>query len=519
MSVKSETNTDLEQGQPERDHESLNGLTVELSSDNKILSEKANSPQMPALPEKNLYEIGFDGADDPEHPHNWQLRTKVLYSCIVGLCAFSVSMGSAMFASAGPVVGEVYHVGPTVTALGTSLFVFGFASGPVIWGPMSETFGRKPILIISSFGYVCFCFATGTSKDIQAIMICRFFEGFVGAAPLVVVPAAMADLFPMRVRGLATTIFIILLFGGPMFAPIVSAFIVKNENMGWRWTQYIAGILGALALFLTTFVFQETYGPVILINKAKRLRRETGIWGIYAPKEEAELNFQILVQNNLARPLVMLVKEPILLTLTIYNAFIYGIMYLFLTAVPFIFTENYKMIPGVAELPYISMFIGTLIGGVISVFFERRFGRILTQNGGKAIPEERLPPMMVGSVFFAIGMFWMGWTGDFPDKIHWIVPTIGAAPVGIGLMTVFLPSFNYIIDCYLTFAASALAGNAFLRSAFGGAFPLFARQMFVNLGVRYACTLLGGVGVLLIPVPFLFYKYGKAIRTKSNYAF
>lgn len=73
---------------------------------------------------------------------------------------------------------------------------------------------------------------------------------------------------------------------------------------------------------------------------------------------------------------------------------------------------------------------------------------------------------------------------------------------------------NYIIDCYLMFAASAMAANTFLRSMFGGAFPLFARQMFVNMKIQWVGILLGCVSVVLLPVPFLFYSYGRKIREK-----
>ncbi|KAI5906327.1 Major facilitator superfamily multidrug transporter FLU1, partial [Candida parapsilosis] len=83
---------------------------------------------------------------------------------------------------------------------------------------------------------------------------------------------------------------------------------------------------------------------------------------------------------------------------------------------------------------------------------------------------------------------------------------------------IFLPTMNYIIDCYLYVAASALAGNTFLRSGFGAAFPLFTTQMFNNLTIKWAATLLGCLGALMIPVPFLFYKYGGYIRSKSKFA-
>lgn len=505
-------------------------LSRRMTGADKLIEESNNTndplPPMgggrdypPLLPDREPYFVSFDGPKDPMNPQNLSSKVKIVYCFTVGLSALSASLGSAMFAAAGPVLEALFHVGPTVTALGTSLFVFGFASGPVLWGPLTELFGRKPLMIVSSFLYTCFCFAVGTSYTMDAIMICRFFAGFCSGCAFVAAPGVLADVYGPATRGIATSAFAMVLFGGPMLAPILSAFIVKNPNMGWRWTQYITGIVAGFALFCNVFFLEETHHPIILARKAEILRRRTGNWGIIAPHEEVKLDFKEVVEKNLFRPVVMLFTEPIIFLITLYNAFIYGILYLCLTAIPLIFQVHYQFIPGVAELPYLSMFVGTLIGGLICLLFEKRFFRIMMANGGKPIPEERLPPMMIGSFFFAIGLFWLCWAGNYADKVHWIVPTIGAAPIGIGLIAIFLPCINYIIDCYLFFAASALAANTLLRSAFGAAFPLFARQMFVNMGTEWAGTLLGCFAIVLIPVPFLFYKYGRTLRDKSKYGF
>lgn len=479
----------------------------------------AGKPYPPPVPDRDPYAVAFDGADDPEFPHNWLLLRKMVICACVALSALAVSMGSAMFSEGAALLQEEFHIGSVVATLGTSLFVFGFASGPVIWGPLSELYGRKTVLIPSGFGYVCFCFAAGAAKDIQTVMLCRFFAGFVGAAPLVVAPAAMSDVFSAGSRGRAMTIFAMVLFGGPMLAPILGGFTAKNSTLGWRWTSYFSGIIGAAALVCVVLFCDETHHALILVRKAEVLRRRTGNWGIHAPHEEVSLSIKEICQKNIMRPLVMLITEPILLLITIYNSFIYGLLYLFLTVVPLIFQGMYGFSQGVAELPYLSMLIGVFTGGFISIFMEKRFVRVMAANGGKPVPEERLPPMMVGGFFYTAGLFWLGWAGAFGPRVHWIVPTIGAAPIGVGLIMLFLPSINYIIDCYLFFAASALAGNTFLRSAFGAAFPLFARQMFEGMQIKYAATFLGCLSAVMIPVPFLFYKYGKSIRAKSKYAF
>lgn len=437
---------------------------------------------------------------------------------MVAISALSVSLGSALFAEAGPMIETLFHVGPVVATLGTSLYVLGFASGPVIWGPLSEIYGRNMVLLPSAFGFVCFSFAVATAENLQTVMICRFFAGFIGAAPMVVAPAALADLFGPGTRGKAMAIFAMVLFGGPMLAPIFGGFIVKNPHLGWRWTSYFSAIVGVIAVLSLLFLYSETHHPIILVKKAETLRRRTGNWGIHAPHEELSLSFKEIAEKNITRPIVMLLTEPILFLISFYNSFIYGLLYMMLTAVPMVFGGNYGWSSGVAELPYLSMFIGCAIGGLICIYFESGFNKKMIANGGRPIPEERLPPMMVGSVLFAVGLFWFGWAGDFPEKVHWIVPTIGLAFVGAGLITIFLPCLNYIIDCYLMYAASALAGNSFMRSSFASAFPLFSRQMFTAMHIKYGGTLLGCVALLMMPVPFLFYRYGAAIRKKSKYS-
>jgi DHA1 family multidrug resistance protein-like MFS transporter len=277
--------------------------------------------------------------------------------------------------------------------------------------------------------------------------------------------------------------------------------------------------MGSLGLVLDLAFFQETYHPIILRNKARELRRRTGNWGIYAQHETIELDIRDIVTKNLVRPLYMLVVEPILLLITIYTAFIYGILYLCLEAYPIIFSR-YGFKGGVTELPYLSLLIGEILGALASIFiFEPMYIKAMKKTGNKIVPENRLPPMMVGGICFPIGIFWLCWTGAYSAHVHWIVPTIAGAFIGGSLLLIFLPAINYVVDSYLLFAASALAGNTFLRSTFGAVFPLFATQMFNGMHIQWAGTLIGLIGLLLAPVPFLFFKFGKSIRRRSKYAF
>jgi DHA1 family multidrug resistance protein-like MFS transporter len=472
----------------------------------------------PSLGDRDPYKVDFDGPNDPIHPHNWPLKRKLPICASLGFTTLVAAWSSAIYATAVDEVMAEFHVGLVVAILGVSLYVMGFAAGPILWAPLSELFGRKMPIMVSFCGFTIFQFAVATAKDFQTLMLCRFFGGFFGAAPTVVVSAAFADIFNNEQRGKAMAIFTLMVFCGPTAAPVVGGFIV-NSHLHWQWTEYITGIMGALALVLDYFIFKESYHPVILTQKASDLRRRTGNWGIYAPHEVVELDMAELISVNVARPLRMLFTEPILLLVTIYQAFIYGILYLLLEAYPIVFS-GYGFKGGIVELPYLSLTIGMVIAGLsIVLYFEPYYVKKLVANGGKPVPEARLPPMILGGILFPTGIFWFTWSGNYPHHVHWMVPTVSGLFTGYGLLAIFLASINYIVDSYLFFAASALAGNTFLRCSFGATFPLFATAMFDNLGINWAGTVLGCIGVVLAPVPVLFYLCGKKLRVKSKFAF
>lgn len=473
-------------------------------------------PYPPALPDREPYEVTFDGPDDPTHPYNWPVRKKVLLSVILGLNSIGVAMGSSIFASAVQQVSRDYHVALVVAILGVTLFVFGFAASPVIYAPLSELYGRQGMLIVSSFGFTLFQFAVATAKDLQTILICRFFGGFIGAAPLAIVPAAFFDMFDNESRGTAVTIFALGVFVGPIMAPVFGSYIVQYTT--WRWTEYVTGIYAGCITLLIAYFYEETHHPTILVRKARMMRQMSGNWGIHAAHEDAQLSIKEIAEKTVTRPIRMLFTEPILFCITLYHSFVYGILYLLLEAYPIVFQEKYGFLKN-GELPYIALIIGMLVNAGYNVYTEKDYIRAVRANGGKPLPEARLKPMILAGIVFPIGILWFCWTGNYPKKVHFMVPTVAGSFIGFGLIGIFLPCFNYIIDSYLILSASAIAGNTFMRSAFGAAFPLFAGFMFHNMGVNWAGLLLGLFALAMVPVPLLLLKYGRYLRGKSKYAF
>ncbi|PGH02557.1 hypothetical protein GX51_04584 [Blastomyces parvus] len=458
--------------------------------------------------------VDFDGPDDAYNPMNWPFRKKAITTLLYGLTTMGSTWSSAVYSPGIAQVDAEFNVPNEVGVLGVSLLLFGFGLGPLLWAPLSELYGRKPAVLFPYFIAAIFMFTAGSAKDIQTVMISRFFCGFFGSAPITNTGGVLSDLFPPEQRAAAIVGYALAVIGGPSLGPIVGAAIVQS-HLGWRWTEYITGIMMMFFLTLDIIFIDESYPPSLLVKKARRLRYETGNWALHARHEEWDVSFVEMANKYLIVPFQLLCT-PICFLVAIYASFVYGILYLSLSSFPIAFIEVRGWGQLVGHLPFLGLLVGVLFGSCANLYNQKFYLKKFHANNRRPVPEARLPPMMIGSVFFSAGLFIFGWTS--PPHIHWIGQVIGTVSMGFGFLTVFQAALNYLIDTFPTVSASAVGANTFLRSCFAGAFPLFAKAMYGRLGVPWASSLLGFMSVPLIPIPYLFYIYGKRIRAKGKWS-
>ncbi len=265
------------------------------------------------------------------------------------------------------------------------------------------------------------------------------------------------------------------------------------------------------------FTIPETHPPTVLMNKARRLRRLNPEKYAYvqSPAEAAGRSLRAVYKVALLRPWQILF-DPISFLVAIYLSMVYMLLYMLFTIYPIVFQMKRGWNVGVGELPLIGTVVGASLGGAIVFWGSSRDAKKLEQ-GIKMSPEDRLGNAMFAGILFPICMFWFAWTANF-DSIHWIVPTLAGTFLSTSILLIFVGYLNYLTDSYLMYTASAMAANTICRSACGAAAPLFTEQMFTALGVGGGGSLIGGVAVLLAPIPFVFYKYGEKIRVKSRFA-
>ncbi len=291
--------------------------------------------------------------------------------------------------------------------------------------------------------------------------------------------------------------------------------MVAQPWLGWRWTEYLTGILQCFILVFAIIFIDESYPPRLLVYKARRLRHDTGNWALHAKFEEWDVSITELARKFLLRP-IQLLCTPVCFLVALYASFCYGILYMQLGSIPIIFGEVRAWSPFVAVLPFLCILIGAILGALANIYNQILYNKAYHAAGNRAVPEKRLPPMMVGSVLFCSGQFLTGWTAS--PNIHWIVPCIGLVLLGTGFFTIFQAALNYLVDTFQEYAASAVAANTFLRSCFAGAFPLVVGPLYHNIGIGPGSSITGGFAALLIPVPYVFYIYGRRIRAQSKWS-
>ena len=164
--------------------------------------------------------VTFDGEDDPYKPRNWTTRQKVVTTALYGLTTAGSTFASSVYSAGIRQVAEDFHVGTEVSSLGISLLLFGFGTGPLLWAPLSEVYGRKTAVLIPYFISACFAVATATAENIQTVCITRFFAGFFGSAPVTNTGGVLNDLFAPDTRGLAMVGYAMAVVGGPIIGPI-----------------------------------------------------------------------------------------------------------------------------------------------------------------------------------------------------------------------------------------------------------------------------------------------------------
>jgi MFS family permease len=192
---------------------------------------------------------------------------------------------------------------------------------------MREAFiktGRAIVLHISMAIFFIFSIACAVAQNTAQLAVFRFLSGLGGGAPLAIGAGVLADMWEAKERGKAVAVFSMGPPIAPTIAPIIAGFISLRTT--WRWIMWVLVFATGFTFVFGILFLDETFAPVILARKAKKLRKETGnmeLVTIFEATEEGESLWH-RIGKNLIRPAKLLTGNPIVFVLSLYMALTYG---------------------------------------------------------------------------------------------------------------------------------------------------------------------------------------------------
>ena len=456
--------------------------------------------------------VDWDGPDDPEKAMNWPTRKTYINTAIVSGVTFLTPLASSMVAPGVPLIMKEFKSNnETIGSFIVSIYILGYALGPLLIAPLSELYGRLPVYHVNNSLFVLWTIGCALSPNIGALLVFRLLAGIAGSCPLTIGGGSIADMIPQQRRGGFMAIFALGPLMGPVIGPVAGGYLSEAE--GWRWNFWVITIAGGIFAMLSFTFMRETFEPVLLERRTQRLRKETGNANLRSKLASNKTPQQYFIQS-IVRPSKMLVLSPIVLGLSIYMAVVYGYLYLLFTTLTLVFERDYHFSQGNVGLTYLGIGIGSLFGLVIFGALSDRIVKRMSVKG-EMKPEYRLPPLIPGSVVIPAGLFMYGWSVE--AHTHWIVPILGTMLVGLGLLATFMPIQTYLVDAFTLHAASAIAANTVLRSLVGCFLPLAGPKLYSTLGMGWGNSLLGFIALALSPMSWIFFKYGERIRKSKRF--
>lgn len=477
---------------------------------------------------------GWDGPDDADNPRNWAPRRKWAAVLVVSLFTLISPVASSMVAPGLEAIGRDLAIATALErALVLSIFVAAYALGPLAWGPLSELRGRAPVLLAANALFLAFNLGCGFARTAAQMMACRFLAGLGGSAPLAVGGGVLADLFAAEQRGRAIGVYSLMPLLGPAVGPIAGGWIAERTT--WRWVFWSTSAVAA-AVEAAGLLLRETYAPAVLAARRRRRARaappgsgsgsgpafDNGPDPGPGPARPRRPALGRVLGRALARPLRLLLTQPIVQVMALYMMYLYGLVYLVLSTFPRLWAGAYGQSPGVGGLNYLSLGLGFFLGTQLCAPLQDRVYAALKRRygiapGAPGRPEFRVPIMVPGAVLVPAGLLVYSWTAEF--RTHWIWPNVGACLLAAGTIIGFQCVQAYMVDSYARFAASAVGAVTVLRSLAGFGFPLFAPAMYDALGLGWGGTVLAGCAIVIgWPAPVLLWLYGPRLRERSKFA-
>ncbi|KAK3681026.1 major facilitator superfamily domain-containing protein [Podospora appendiculata] len=463
-----------------------------------------------------------DGSD-ADNPLNWPTPFKWGIVMILALMAFTVTMTCiAVVPLASSIGRDLSHGERTKSAsvLLVTIWELGEAAGPLLIAPLSELYGRYPVMNGANCLLILSTVLCATATSVPAFVAARMLSG-VAVAGNVLNPAIVGDMFAPDERGSAlSAIFLAPLIGGA-FGPAISASVA--ERWGWRVAIWGCVLVAVACEVLLLTCFRETYKVAILRRRARGLQSggggaKDGV--VYRTEFDGDGGKGdtpwTRLRDSVFRPFIVLFGSGVLMGLCVLGSVLFSFFYVTSTTLSDILLERYHLSPVATGLCFVSFSVGSFFSVVFCNYsLDKVYMTMRDTHKGVGQPEFRLPLAVTGALGIPFCVTAYGWISELVLPLPLLL--LSLALVGSTLMLAMIPVMAYVVDAFGVYSASALTGIIVTRCLMGTFLPLTSGLLIDNFGYGWGFSVYGVGSLCLAPIPMLILRYGKKWRQASAY--
>ncbi|KAK7890096.1 hypothetical protein LTR67_008561 [Exophiala xenobiotica] len=504
------------------------------------LLPEVTTDQQPKHHDKNV--VDFDPDGDSENPQDWPQAYKWGIVALLAFMAFTVTFTCiSVVPVANRIVSDLSgdgHSSKSASVLLVTIWELGEAGGPLLIAPLSELFGRYPVMNAANIGFIAATILAALCQSTPLFIAARALTGL-AVASNVLNPAIVGDMFISEQRGSAMSAIMLAPLIGGAIGPAISGAIA--QSLGWRQVVWMSVILASVCEVLFLTCFRETYKVPILRRKAAKLRQETGNMSLRTAfdididvdhddgdgddDDDAKTTKRKTSQpktqfwESIMRPIVVFADSIVLQALALYGSMTFSYFYMMSTTLPDILQDIYHLSPAQTGSSFIVFSIGSAISVVLChLLLDRIYIRLRDSHGppgSEGQPEHRLPLVIVGAFTMPFVVACYGWIPALHLPLPLLLVCVGL--LGTTLLLGFLPLFTYVVDAFQLYSASAVTAVIVMRCLIATFLPLVSEPLVRTLGWGWGFTVLAGVSLCCAPIPVFVFRYGARWRQRSIY--
>ncbi|KAH7140941.1 MFS multidrug transporter-like protein [Dactylonectria macrodidyma] len=444
--------------------------------------------------------------NSPDNPRNWPNAFKWSIVLMLACMAFTVTFTCiSIVPIANQVVADLDNGQPSSagSALLVTIWELGEAAGPLLIAPLSEVFGRYPVMNVANIIFIAATISAALCQSTPLFIACRALTGL-AVAVNVLNPAIIGDMFDADQRGSAMSLVMCAPLIGGAIGPVVSGLIA--ELVGWRVVVLIGAALAVACEVLFLTCFRETYKLTILREKVQKMGK-----GSARPGPGIDL-----VLKSVSRPFAVLFGSGVLSALSLFGSVSFSYFYVLSVSLPSILQDVYHFTPAETGSAFMALSLGSFISIAICHTTLDRISMHLRGSPDKPnLPEYRLPLVIVAALAMPFIMAAYGWIAQYRLPV-WILLAAAAMLDGVTLLTL-IPLSSYVVDATSVYSASAMTGVIVTRCLMGTFLPLATAPLVDAFDYGWACTVFGLFSLVLAPIPMLIMRYGEKWRQLSEY--